>query len=60
MIFKRGVKTIKSLLKLVSVEQEIEDHAKKNKNSLVIMDDMASTLKNLDLQKTPYLVLENY
>jgi hypothetical protein len=34
------------------VEQEIEQNSKNNKNSLVIMDDMASSLKNIELQRT--------
>ena len=35
-----------------TVEKEIEQNAKSNKHSLVIMDDMASSMKNSELQRT--------
>ena len=37
---------------ITTVEKEIEQNAKNHKNSLVIMDDMASSMKNTELQRT--------
>jgi hypothetical protein len=37
---------------ITEVEKEIEINAKNNENSLVIMDDMASSMKNIELQRT--------
>jgi hypothetical protein len=37
---------------ITEVEQEIQENAKNKKNSLVIMDDMASSMKNVELQRT--------
>lgn len=37
---------------ITHVEQEIEQNSKNKKNSLVIMDDMASQMKNSELQRT--------
>jgi hypothetical protein len=35
-----------------AVEKEIEGNSKNNKNSLIICDDMASSMKNVELQRT--------
>jgi hypothetical protein len=37
---------------ITEVEREIESNSKNNKKSLVIMDDMASSMKNVELQRT--------
>lgn len=41
-----------TLQTITEVEKEIENNSKDKKNSLVIMDDMASSMKNTELQRT--------